>query len=368
MLYRITHLPAVPLHTVGMETDESKRIQTLRGLACLLLVAFHAIGSAVTSGLHVPNDSAYREFANMFVHIRMPLFTFISGFVYAYRPLRRFQERTFAFKKLRRLALPLVVASTLTYTLHVLLDDHSERPPLAHAWRIYVFPYEHFWFVQALLLIFAFVVLLERSGALHTLPRFLCLLGAAAVLHLHPPFPQVSLFSIREAAYLLPYFLLGLGAHRFRVQLQSRPVFRAALACFILTQAWHIGWVVTTVQPPIDADAHRTLLGLAIGMSSALCALRLVSHVPWVAAIGQASYPIYLYHPIFAAGVRMVADCIGGVPMAATFLACVVAGITGPRLLSSLANHIPGAPLLLEGRIGNGRSSMTAGGLSRTAT
>jgi uncharacterized membrane protein len=67
---------------------ESARVQTLRGLACLLLVAFHTVGSTAASGLHVPDDSRYREFTNLFVHLRMPLFTFLSGLVYAYRPLR----------------------------------------------------------------------------------------------------------------------------------------------------------------------------------------------------------------------------------------------------------------------------------------
>jgi hypothetical protein len=124
--------------------------------------------------------------------------------------------------------------------------------------------------------------------------------------------------------------------------------------------------VLTTVQPPIDIDAHRTL-GLAIGMSAALCALQLVSHVRWLAAIGKASYPIYLYHPIFAAGVRMLAEGMGGLPMVATFLACVVAGITGPRMVSLLANRAPGALLLLEGKSENGRSSITARGLTRPA-
>src|SRR5688572_22268206 len=43
------------------------KVQTLRGVACLLLVAFHAVGSSAASGLHVPDGSAYREFTNLFV-------------------------------------------------------------------------------------------------------------------------------------------------------------------------------------------------------------------------------------------------------------------------------------------------------------
>src|SRR6185503_21212738 len=79
---------------------ESQRIGTLRGLACVLLVAFHVVGSEPSTGLHAGEGSAYRQFAYLFQHIRMPLFTFLSGFVYAYRPLRAGELPTFAGKKL----------------------------------------------------------------------------------------------------------------------------------------------------------------------------------------------------------------------------------------------------------------------------
>jgi peptidoglycan/LPS O-acetylase OafA/YrhL len=338
------------VNAFALDATESLRIQTLRGLACLLLVSFHAIGSKMTSGLQVENDSVYREFANIFVHMRMPLFTFLSGFVYAYRPLLRFHEQTFVIKKLRRLALPLIVATTLTYVMHVLLNDRSKRPTLDDAWQIYVFPYEHFWFVQALLLIFAALVLLESSGALRTFPRFLCVLAAATVLHLYPPFAETSLFSIREASYLLPHFLLGLGANRFRAQLQSRAIFYVALACFIPAQAWHTFSVISSTPPPINTDLNRTVLGLVIGMSATLCALQLIPFMSWGSAIGKRSYPIYLYHPIFVAGFRIIVGQIHGVPVTVMFAGCLTAGIIGPLLMTLLAQRVPGAPLLLEGK------------------
>ena len=90
------------------------RVETLRGLACVLLVAFHVIGSHASSGLHVGEDSIYRQFANLFMHLRMPLFTFLSGFVYAYRPVTQAQTGAFAEKKLIRLLLPLLAYQRCT--------------------------------------------------------------------------------------------------------------------------------------------------------------------------------------------------------------------------------------------------------------
>ena len=137
---------------------ESARVQTLRGIACLLLVAYHTIGSTAASGLHVPNSSLYREFTNLFVHIRMPLFTFLSGLVYAYRPLHAGHALDFSLKKFRRLGVPLIVASTTLYCLHSAM--HHPVPALSQVWTIVVFPYWHLWFVQALMVVFAGIVVL----------------------------------------------------------------------------------------------------------------------------------------------------------------------------------------------------------------
>ena len=133
-----SHSAPAPAQPPRIDPLESARVQTLRGIACLLLVAFHAIGSSSASGLHAPDSSAYRHFTNLFVHIRMPLFTFLSGLVYAYRPLRPEQALEFSGKKLRRLGVPLIVATTVLYTLH-LVTDHRV-PPASQVWTIYIYP------------------------------------------------------------------------------------------------------------------------------------------------------------------------------------------------------------------------------------
>src|SRR5689334_1115040 len=133
---------AAPLSALA----ESQRIETLRGLACVLLVAFHVIGSEPDTGLHAGEGSLYRQFAYLFQHIRMPLFTFLSGFVYAYRPLLPGQLPTFAAKKLLRLLLPFICVSTIYYAVASVTPGASGQMPLHDAWQIYAFPYVHFWF------------------------------------------------------------------------------------------------------------------------------------------------------------------------------------------------------------------------------
>ncbi len=319
----------------------------MRGLACLLLVAFHTIGSTGASGLHVPDGSGYRGFANLFVHIRMPLFTFLSGLVYAYRPLRLGQTRQFSRKKLRRLGVPLIVATTILYALRLAMHQHV--PPLSQVWSIFLFPYWHLWFVQALLIVFAALIVLESLGALAAFGRYLTVFGVSLALFLAAPFEQ-NLFGLQNATYLLPFFLCGLGAHRFRGVLQTRRALIATVACFVTAQGLHSYLVLTRLHAPIDPVANRSALNLLIGMSAGLWALQRVPTMRLMEKIGGASYPIYLYHPVFVAAAIAGAGALLPLPRAMLFVAAATAGVVGPMALQVAARRVPHGGLLLEGK------------------
>ena len=68
-------------------SDRNTNLDTLRGLACVLLTFYHVVGLDPASGLRLPLDSHYRAFNDMLAYIRMPLFTILSGVVYAMRPV-----------------------------------------------------------------------------------------------------------------------------------------------------------------------------------------------------------------------------------------------------------------------------------------
>ena len=341
--------PGGPRPHAQVDALESNRVQTLRGIACLLLVAFHTVGSTSASGLHVPDGSPYREFTNLFAYIRMPLFTFLSGFVYAYRPLRPGHELQFAAKKLRRLGVPLIVASSLLYCLRLAMHDRAV--PLAQMWTIYVFPYWHLWFVQGLLLVFVMLVALEWIGALATFTRFLTVLAVSLALYSYGPFERQNVFGLHNATYLLPFFLLGLGAQRYRERLQSNRALIAAVLCCGLAQGFHTYCVLTHTLAPVDALENRSMLGCLIGASASLCALRLVPRMRLMEYIGGSSYAIYLYHPLFVAAIILGAGARLAMPTSLLFVLGGIAGVVGPMMMERVARQIPGGQLLLEGRM-----------------
>jgi peptidoglycan/LPS O-acetylase OafA/YrhL len=345
---------------------ESARVQTLRGVACLLLVAFHAVGSTAASGLHAGDDSPYRVFTNLFVHVRMPLFTFLSGLVYAGRPLRAGREWQFARLKLRRLGVPLMVTATVLYLLHRAM--HDEVPPLRQVWTIFVFPYWHLWFVQALLLVFMVLVVLESLGALATATRFAAVLACSVGLYFLGQFEGRDLAGMHNATYLLPFFLWGLGAHRYRQLLRSRRALLVTVLCFVGAQGFHSYLVLTRAPAPLDPVAHRSLLNLVIGMSASLAALQLLPRARVMERVGGCSYPIYLYHPVFVAAVLTVAGGRIAQPTSVLFATAVAAGVAGPMLMGALVRQLPGGPLLLEGRSAPSAEAKALGGRAVTGS
>jgi len=362
-------LPALRLDRLTLHRGASStpapegRAQTLRGLACLLLVAFHAVGSSAASGLQVPDGSPYREFTNLFVHIRMPLFTFLSGLVYAYRPLEPGEALRFLGKKLRRLGVPLIVASSILYVLHLAM--HDPVAPLSRMWSVYVHPFYHLWFVQALLPVFAVLVVLESFGALATLGRYLAVLSLSLVLYAYGPLTAPDLLGLRNATYLLPFFLWGVGVHRFRHLLQSGPALLVAAACFVVGQGLHGTMVLTHTLAPIEPVATRSAWTLLIGLSAGLCGLLLLPRVHLMERIGASAYAIYLYHPLFVAAVLAPMGALTSLPTSLLFVLAGAAGLAGPMVLELVAGRIPLGGLLLEGRSGRPPSAAAEGGEAR---
>ena len=86
---------------------------------------------------------------------------------------------------------------------------------------IYLYPYHHFWFLQALFVVFLLLVALEAMGALATLRRYCLVLGVSIACFLLLPDQGHFFFSLPQAVYILPFFLLGVGANRYQNYLLS---------------------------------------------------------------------------------------------------------------------------------------------------
>ena len=294
----------------------------------------------------VPDDSGWRLFANLFTPLRMPLFAFLSGFVYAYRPVRAGQEGSFAKKKLIRLWLPLLTVSTIYYLTTLVAPEARGRLPLSEAWTIYLYGYVHFWFLQSIILIFAATLFLEILGGLSTCGRFTLVLAVAFVLSLIADPNQASLMSWRGALYLAPFFLLGLGANRFRDAIRQPHVQAACALIFAVAMAVNV-YQMTRWSGVVQAGS------VLFAMIGATGALTLSAHFPRVGVLerlGAYSFAVYLFHPFFVAPIRMALDMVQVTTLGLVFTGCLIAGIVGPAILESFARQVPLARIALLGQ------------------
>ena len=88
---------------------KDRKLQALRGLACLMLVLYHVVGSDPERGLRV-TDGGLRLAVDGLAAVRMPLFALLAGVLYGWRPQASWPALA---DKARRLLIPVVTVGTL---------------------------------------------------------------------------------------------------------------------------------------------------------------------------------------------------------------------------------------------------------------
>jgi fucose 4-O-acetylase-like acetyltransferase len=305
------------------------------------------VGNHPWSGLHVADDSGYRFFANLFQYIRMPLFTFLSGFVYAYRPVVPGTALDLARRKLTRLLLPLLCVATLYFAATSLAPPDSNGViPLDQMWRIYVFPYVHYWFLQAVILIFALVAVLDRWRLLATPVRYGAVLIVSIGVHLVVDMTRADdvPFGFFYALHFAPYFLLGLGANRFRSFFMEPRVSWTCVLLLVMAMALHANHLLAGAQ----LDRNGSLLEVTVAATATLAMVRLFPAFRPLEIIGAYSFSIYLFHSFFVAAIRVASKQVD--VLAVVFVACVIAGVAGPMVLERLLGKVPVVQTLLFGK------------------
>jgi peptidoglycan/LPS O-acetylase OafA/YrhL len=318
--------------------DES--IETLRGIAIALIVMLHCIPEVGIASGHV----GYDHFAYSFRLIRVPLFTAISGYIYAMHALTPGKLQPFVFGKVRRLLLPWVTVTLLTLALRGLAhvsDGHAQGDLLQAFWM----PIGHLWFLPAMLWVFLTVAVLEEYGWLATFRDWLvvCALAWTAAIFL-----QGSITALAFSGYLLifPFFLFGLGAKRFPAQLFAP---RALTAYAILAVAGlGIHQMIWFGAAKLTEVEYNVLVLVTVYATQGLIFRHRRAYGP-LARLGHYSYPIYLFH-LIAIGVAVrVAQAIQATNEHALFALKLAFGLALPLLATLAVSRVPLLNLVLLG-------------------
>lgn len=304
-------------------------IETLRGFAIIFMVAGHIIGGSAESGMKVSDTSGWRYFYFSFEYLRMPLFSVISGFVYSLYPIGDSRILKFLKGKARRILLPLISVGTAHFLLQHFIPGTNAKFPLSDIWKIYFFPYEHFWFLQSIFLIFVSISIIDHFKLMGTVRNWTIIFLGAVLMRffLHP---EIDVFSIGGYLNLLPFFILGCGIQRFEHLYDGRKIILIPLSVFIVFVAlqqytWFAG---------VNLNVYNAnILSLFVACPGIIVLFYIRKNIPIMSKVGYYAYGIYLYHVFGTAGSRILLMKLGFDHDASIFVFGLLAGLGVPIII-----------------------------------
>jgi glucans biosynthesis protein C len=305
-------------------------VETLRGIAIIMMVAGHVIGTNTQNGLGVEDDSAWRYFYRSFEYLRMPLFTGISGFVYSLRPIGDFKVMGFLKGKARRLLLPMISVGTLNFIIQYFVPGTNTNNELSQIWRIYFFPYGHFWFLQAIFLIFIIIALVDHFKLISTKEKWFFVFLLATIARCFRSYFQGDFFSFSHFLNLLPFFLLGCGIQRFRELFTAKKNLTIILVLFIISviiQQYTLSEGKTFDYP------EYIILSFFVASSGIPLLFYIRKNISFLSKLGNFAFSIYLFHVFGSAGTRIILTKIGIMNNSILFTVGLVFGLGVPVIL-----------------------------------
>ncbi|QJU57556.1 acyltransferase [Sphingomonas sp. AP4-R1] len=322
----------------SLQSLDGARLHTIRGLAVVLVVLFHVIGPTPDRGMHLPAGSPLHDMGTSLAFLRLPVLAVVSGFLYGGRRVARGALGAFLRGKSARLLVPSLFALLVFWGIHRAQGD------LVPLHRALFFAYEHFWYVQAILLIFLAIGLwdaLRRPGWIELLIAAFALNTAANLV------PYQPFLSIGGFLQLGPLFLIGM-VFRDRIALLGHPDVDRLGGGLVLV--YLLGYLANRLY--FDQPFPNTALSYVMGgAATSFLLFRYAVRVPGIEMIGRRSLSVYLWHPAAAGAARAVILHVAPGHGLLLFAGMMASGLVVPLLLSLLATNIH-----IPGRLSSGRS------------
>ncbi|MGO1950354.1 MAG: acyltransferase family protein [Mycobacteriaceae bacterium] len=299
-------------------------VDTLRGVACIFLVTFHVIGYSASDGIQVSDDSGFRYYTDSVDYLRMPLFTLLSGLVYAWRPLRGIGKYgAFMRKKARRLLVPYVIFVPLIGLFQTYASGTNTTRQL-EPWNWLLYSLSPYWFLLTTFWLFAVVALLDSLDLVSTRTSFGALFAGSLLVVLLSDTEAFRVLQVGQALTLAPFFLAGIGMVRFNL-IPRRMVAKVTMTVLLVAVIVLVQLSLNGVFDPFDS--RHSIVGIGLGILFPLVFLGWkLSNRP-LAWIGGYSSGIFLLHSFAVGGCRAIMSVLGIEADAAEFVVLSLGGI-----------------------------------------
>ncbi|WP_434567165.1 acyltransferase [Vibrio chagasii] len=305
-----------------MTSFTRNEIDTIRGLACFIVVIYHSIHG--TLGSVNWGGDIYHQINVYLSYIRMPLFVFLSGYVYSFRPFEH-DHYKFISGKFKRLIIPMLTVGTLYAVVREIAPGTNNS--LDKWWLLHIKPVSYFWFVEAIFVIFMIVMVFQTLGFLLNRKRMEALIVLSIfVSSIGIP---IEYFSIDNASYVFPFFMFGLYCGKYKLR------FKKMVSSFLLLMLF--GCFSLDYFNIINMPERKSVIGIVIGMLIPVYILSLSVTNNTLSKIGLYSYTIYLFHTFFVSGARVFFSKIGYFDINVLIITGTLSGIFIPILIEELS-------------------------------
>lgn len=253
-------------------------------IACIILVVMGHY-DPVNAPVH------YSNMVKVIYTFHMPVFLFISGFLYA-ATFRVVSFKSFITKKLRRLAIPYLATSAIIITIKLLTQGSArvDHPVTALSYlRMFYLPEAGYflWFIIALLIMFVIVFFFKSKVSR------LALLVVSLTLSLLPSC-GIDVLCLRQVQEMMIYFMTGVVVADYAPKL-----FRLSILPTLVILLIFIGCEAYYVQHQDSIVIYKALAFIGIATMMTLCH-NCERHAPVVAracvVLSPSVYIIYLFH------------------------------------------------------------------------
>jgi surface polysaccharide O-acyltransferase-like enzyme len=324
-------------------------LQSLRGLACLLLVFYHVLGATPSQGLMI-SDGIWRSLNDALVPLRMPLFALIAGALWTLENRRGW---ALVLDKFQRLWLPMLSVGTLFALVQAAVLGTSTE--ITQWGMLHFLPVAHFWFLASLFLIFLICALfpakwqVNHASVLQQGGWLLAFISSSVVYVKGWGVPWLG---IAGALYLAPFFVWGVGLAIWGNKWQKR---HPNLRVFLLMSTCLM--MVISLLGDWGLEDRRQLFVLLLSLLYATASWFSGLRIRWLVWLGNRSYAIFLFHVFFTAATRLTLHAWNISSTEFHLLIGMVFGISGPVIFAAFLARWPILAWFMLGQRTNNPSS-----------
>ncbi|MDP3143548.1 MAG: acyltransferase [Candidatus Omnitrophota bacterium] len=331
-------------------------ITELTTLAIFLVILGHAI--TADSGIYIETKVAINFIRRFIYSFHMPLFMFISGYIFSHTNILspQIDYPHFMAKKFKRLLVPYLIISSIAFFPKAVLSRFAVRPVyfnLNSYVKGIIYPVDNhikfYWFLPTLFMIFAITPLLFRILKAQKPVSILLTTGIFILLNIYGP-SDVNIFGAFQVMYFLIFFWLGSLFYLHKNKFVFQRYHLCAFLFFLIALYW-----LNYFSLPIVAERTlrcMNLLAAICGISMSFYLIQLfidneIRILPW---LQDYTYQIFLLHWFAQIFFRIVIFQVLNLGYWITFTCMLIGGLALPVLAAKLVyKYLPRLRLIIGG-------------------